>query len=109
MKNEDWMPEDFDKFLAQTHTEVLEFISTITKFDEHGDITNLFTKGYCYGFALMLKQQFKSGQIYWDKYNAHAIFKLGHNYYDIRGSYYPQNDNMLQEVTVDIVEKEFRY
>ena len=109
MKNEEWMPQDFDTLLTQKHTEVLEFISTITKFDEHGDITNLFTKGYCYGFALMLKQAFKAGQIYWDKYNAHAIFKLGHNYYDIRGSYYPQNDNMLQEVTVEIVEKEFRY
>lgn len=109
MKNEDWMPEDFDLLLNQTHTDVLNFISSITKFDEHGDITNLFTKGYCYGFALMLKQQFKSGKIYWDRYRNHAIFKFGHNYYDIHGSYYPQNDSMLQEVTVDIVEKEFRY
>ena len=108
-KNEDWMPEDFDKFLAVKQLEILGFIKTITDYDIHGDITTLFTKGFCYGFALILKQQFKAGKIYWDKYNAHAIFKYAGEYYDIRGKYTIMNADMLTEVTVEIVETEFRY
>jgi len=91
------------------HTKVKAFIAGIKQYDQHGDITNLFTKGYCYGFALMLKQLFKEGKIYWDKHCAHAIFNLGNHYYDIRGEYFPNNYSMLTEVTVQIIETEFRY
>ena len=107
--NEDWMPEETEQLLQPTRREVLGFIKTIQAYDEHGDITKLFTKGFCYGFALILKQQFKHGQIFWDKYNAHAIFKLANTYYDINGEYEPMNYTMLTEVTVEIVETEFRY
>lgn len=90
----------------EEHQEVLEFIGDIKRFDVHGDITNLFTKGYCYGFSLMLKQAFKHGQIVWDKYNGHAVFMLHNKYYDINGEYTPQNNNMLYLVDVYIAEKE---
>jgi hypothetical protein len=91
------------------HIKIKAFIAGIKEYDKHGDITTLFTTGYCYGFALMLKQAFKQGKLFWDKYNGHAIFNLGNHYYDIRGEYFPQNYTMLTEITVEIVETEFRY
>jgi hypothetical protein len=82
----------------------LNFINCIKKYDTVGDIKRVFTKGYCYGFALMLKQSFKDGEIYWDKWNGHAIFKLDGKYYDINGIYEPMNHSMLRSVNVMIWE-----
>jgi hypothetical protein len=82
----------------------LEFIQSVKDFDKHGDITKLFTKKYCYGFALMMKQEFKEGTIYWDKWLGHAIIKVGDKYYDINGEYFPMNYSMLNEVPIQIIE-----
>ena len=84
--------------------EVLLFIETIKEFDKHGDIAELFTKRYCYGFALMLKQQFKHGSIYWDRSLNHAIFEVDKRFYDINGEYFPQSYKRLEHIDVQIIE-----
>lgn len=82
----------------------LEFIQSVLDFDTVGDIKKLFTKRYCYGFALMMKQQFKDGILYWDRYNAHAIIKIDGKFYDIHGEYQPMNYDKLEQLDVVIME-----
>lgn len=89
--------------------DILKFIEDVNLFDTSGDIKNLFTKKYCYGFALMLKQFNKRGKIFWDKYNSHAVYKLNNIFYDIRGIYQPMNYELLYEVNVEIIEGNEKY
>lgn len=98
----------FEKKISEIENP-LDFIKEINSFNKHGDIVNLFTKGYCYGFALMVKQVFKEGIIYWDKYINHAIIKINNIYYDINGVYEPRNYSMLFEVDVTILEGSSKY
>jgi len=81
-----------------------EFIQSVLDFDTVGDIKRLFTKRYCYGFALMMKQEFKHETIYWDRYNHHAIIMIDDKYYDINGEYLPMNYSMLEVLDVIIME-----
>lgn len=50
-------------------------------------IKTLFRSGYCYSFALMLKQAFPDGGIYLAWPCAHIVFGLNGKYYDIDGVY----------------------
>lgn len=50
-------------------------------------IKTLFRSGYCYSFALMLKQAFPDGNIYLAWPCAHIVFGINGKYYDIDGVY----------------------
>lgn len=73
--------------------EILQFILTILYRNEA--IANFFAAGYCYYFALMLKDAF-GGEILWKKGNSHIVWADTHNepynetkhiVYDIYGVY----------------------
>ena len=55
--------------------------------DDVGTIETLFDSGYCYHFALILKQVFPSGRIYLAWPCAHIVFGINGKYYDINGEY----------------------
>ena len=83
---------------------IIRFIESFTAFGEQ--VTELFTKRHCYGFALILLNNFKEGSIWWDKYNRHAIFKYNDDFYDITGLTYPSND--IYEIPVRIDEDVYK-
>ena len=51
--------------------------------DSFSNSVNVYTKGSCVKFAMILKHLYPEGDIYYDM--DHAIFKYGCNYYDING------------------------
>lgn len=57
--------------------EILKFIS---RFPDAN-----WLNGNCYYFAIILKDRFPDGEIYYDVWNGHFIFKLEDTYYDWRG------------------------
>ena len=59
--------------------EVLEFINR--RFQKDCDWLN----GNCYYFALILKDRFPEGEIYYDVIDGHFLFKHSYNYYVATG------------------------
>lgn len=45
--------------------------------------------GNCYYFALILKDRFKNGKVYYDVINGHFVFEYGNKYYDWTGCINP--------------------
>ncbi len=64
---------------------ILDIIDDIKKFDKHGDISNLFLKGYCFEFCKLLERNHPGGQIYWMEKKRHYLYKYKNKYYDITG------------------------
>lgn len=48
--------------------------------------------GNCYYFAIILKERFPQGEIYYDVINCHFVFKYGLNFYDWSGIVKPSHD-----------------
>lgn len=69
--------------------EVLDFIKRKFKDDFN------WTKGNCYYFAVILKDRFPKGKIYYDVIYGHFVFKYENIYYDWTG---------IVEVTGHLVE-----
>lgn len=59
--------------------EVLEFINR--RFQKDCDWLN----GNCYYFAIILKDRFPEGEIYYDVIDGHFLFKHSYNFYDATG------------------------
>lgn len=66
--------------------EILSFIKNF-KFIEEKTIERLFTNGNCYYFAIILKERFSSGLIYYFPISNHFTWKYNGKYYDICGEY----------------------
>ena len=68
--------------------EVIKFIANILYYedDKNNSIYNLFSNGYCYYFAVMLKTAFNRGEICWCAPYAHFIWLDTNGIpYDIEG------------------------
>lgn len=48
-------------------------------------VTQLFTNGFCYHFAYILKWMFPDGEIYLEFPRSHIIFRYKNKFYDIHG------------------------
>ena len=90
----DWIEATIAKY-PKARRDVLMFISKINSFSEglicqdgvHTPIEKLFTCGFCYYFALMLKDAF-GGEIVWHKGYGHILWRDNENLvYDIYGVY----------------------
>lgn len=75
--------EQLPSFLQKKEpfTHVLKVIERIR--DSFDDSVEVYTKGSCVKFAMILKEIFPQGVILYDM--NHAIFELDNNYYDING------------------------
>ncbi len=71
------------KGLIIIENEVLEFIHRRFPIDCN------WLNGNCFFFAVILKNRFPNGTIYYDVINGHFIFKYKDNYYDWTGIIYP--------------------
>lgn len=63
--------------------EVLDFINR--RFNQDCN----WISGNCYYFAIILKDRFHDGNIYYDVINGHFIFEYQNNYYDWTGNIKP--------------------
>ena len=65
--------------MMKSDNEVLEFINR--KFNTDCN----WTTGNCYYFAIILKDRFPNGTIFYDVVNGHFVFKYKNKYYDWKG------------------------
>lgn len=65
--------------MGNQEQEILEFIHRRFKVD------NNWTNGNCYFFAIILKERFPQGIIYYHSVIGHFILKVEDNYYDFTG------------------------
>jgi len=73
-----------------------DIIDTIKLYQEYiPNAVNIFTKGNCYGFALILQDRFPGGEIYTDE--SHAIYVYNRLGYDITGNVEIKNHIPLRE------------
>lgn len=63
---------------------VLFFINDFKKFNNNSVLEDTFTRGYCYYFALILRERF-DGTILYDRGEGHFVTKIGNYLYDING------------------------
>lgn len=63
------------------HLRIIKFIELVM--DSFENSVEVYTKGSCVQFCLMLKYVFPEGEIYWNE--DHAIFKYHEHFYDITG------------------------
>ena len=71
--DDDW------KIIGESNSEVLDFINR--RFSEDCD----WLTGNCYYFALILKDRFPAGEIYYDTIVGHFVFQLDNINYDWSG------------------------
>lgn len=67
---------------------VLDFINGFKK-QYPNEITDFFANGYCYWFAVILKERFK-GTIYYSPIENHFTCYINGYHYDITGIYKPE-------------------
>lgn len=63
---------------------ILEFIEKF-KFTWKKEVEALFTCGNCYYFAVILKERFHTGEIYYLPIENHFVWKYGGVLFDIKG------------------------
>lgn len=66
-----------------SESEILDFIENF-KIKSPSILTEIFSYGYCYYFAVMLKERF-GGSIYYDTEKVHFALRVGDHLYDITG------------------------
>ena len=77
----------------KANPQILRFIANFSHHVKykHDDavkiLTDLFTEGYCYYFAIILQTAFPGGEILWAAPNDHMVYKYQGQYYDITGIY----------------------
>jgi len=83
------------------HDKVKYIIDDFKYFDKHGDITNLFTIGYCFEFAMILKRNIgKKLTILWSPDRKHYVSQIDDIYYDINGEVNFNNEE-IQSLTIE--------
>ncbi len=65
------------------HEEILDFINRRFKDNCH------WLDGNCYYFAVILKERFPGGQIYYDMINCHFCYGINGKFYDWTGAILP--------------------
>lgn len=71
--------------------EVNKFIKDFKLYDNSGEVTDTFTKGYCYWFAYILKARFNIGSIVYYHVGNHFAFKIFDRVFDITGDITDKN------------------
>lgn len=66
--------------------------SFIKNFNKSEEVVKCFTEGCCYWFAVILKERFPAGEIYYNTLN-HFVFKHNDDLYDITGNCTDKWDN----------------
>lgn len=62
--------------------EVLDFIKGMRQYGK--SVVDLFTRGYCYYFCIILKERFGDEvEIYYDVVEGHMVSKIGDSFFDI--------------------------
>ena len=86
----------------------MEIINFINNFKKRYplEITDLFSHGYCYHFAIILCNIFNGG-LYYLPIENHFITKIGENYYDINGKVELKEKSYLWEKYKNFDELEF--
>jgi hypothetical protein len=72
---------------------ILKIIASIR--DSHPDMTELYTKGQCYNFHLILRSIFPNAEPYYDYVEGHMYTKIDRYWYDIRGIHFKINDSCI--------------
>lgn len=87
-------PKTPNKFIEQAklaypnaNNMVLKFIADFVFHDNPSSTINLFSNGYCYHFAQILKATFGNGEICWVAPYSHIIWLQNDIPYDINGVY----------------------
>lgn len=81
------------------HTKILEIITEIR--NSHSEMSNIFSKGSCLNFHIILKAIFSNAQAFYN--SDHIITKIGIKYYDINGevlnieNYIPFEDYFIEK------------
>lgn len=99
MKKEEWIKAWTSGKWESSNKDVIKFIADILYHNpnsDNEDIYNLFACGYCYYFAVMLKDAFKRGEILWHKGFGHIVWKdIDDIAYDIGGIFYDYGEGDL--------------
>ena len=64
---------------------LLEIIKAVNSYDKQNNIKRLFTKGFCYDFAIMLWRSTKNCRMFYDNKRRHYLTEYRGRYYDITG------------------------
>ena len=72
---------------ANADNQILKFISEFVYHDDPESTLNLFSNGYCYHFAQILKTTFDAGEICWVAPYSHIVWIYEDIPYDIHGVY----------------------
>ena len=72
---------------------ILKFIDVIR--DSHSEMINIYTKGSCFNFYLILKEMFPEAKAYYTV--DHVITKIDDKYYDITGEVKDNKNYQLLE------------
>lgn len=104
-RKSDWIESKIDNFKG-CRRDVITFIANIAFYpgsDCDSDvISDLFEAGYCYYFALMLKDAF-GGEICWHKNHSHIVWRDGSDdmdiCYDISGVFYDYGANEMVQIS----------
>lgn len=73
----------------------------LKRFHDYNNINDVFTKGCCYWFAVILNKRFPDSEIVYDPIACHFAVKIDGSYYDITGnidhkySFRPWNSDMF--------------
>lgn len=64
--------------------DIIRFINDFTSYESNSVLYNTFMNGYCYYFAVILKERF-GGIILYDPIDGHFVTKIDGSIYDITG------------------------
>lgn len=106
MDKEKWIESNTSGFFKEANKDIITFIADILYSNPDSDtIYNLFANGYCYYFALMLKNAFNRGTICWHRNYSHIVWVDDDNIaYDINGVFYDYDNELLPvEILGDMI------
>ena len=96
MNKEEWIKSFTSGIFEKYNKEVINFIADFIFSENSEAIQNLFSNGYCYYFAVILKTAFNRGKICWHRNYGHIIWMdddvLAHAIY---GPFYDYNEGDL--------------
>lgn len=91
------------KIYPKADSSVLRFIGRFR--EENPDLERIFTKGYCYYFAVMLRDAF-GGAIYLSPETSHIVWSEDQNlYYDITGVC---NDKVIKKKIISLPKEKLK-
>jgi hypothetical protein len=108
MNKEEWIEAWTSGKWKSTRREVIEFIANVLYHNsiDNSSIYQLFACGYCYYFAVILKDAFKRGEVCWHKGYSHIVWVDDDDTaYDIGGVFYDYGEGdliPLSEAGIDI-------